>query len=48
MKSKSEPVSTNEKRRVTKSNEIMKKINSNLQAIKEIQFCNVKIATNNH
>jgi hypothetical protein len=50
---KSKPVtpvkSTNEKGSVkAKVSDVMKKINHNLQAIKEIQFCNVQIATNKH
>ena len=50
---KSKPVTpvthTNEKISVNaKCTEVMKKINSNIHAIKEIQFCNVQIATNKH
>lgn len=49
MKSKSvTPVkSTHEKRKLNaKVSDVMKKINSNLQAIKDISFCNVQIIEN--
>ena len=49
MKSKaSEPVkSTHEKGKLkAKVSDVMKKINHNLQTIKDIQFCNVQIVKN--